>query len=647
MTTFAAPEAAEATGPRHMRVPFVLTLLFLAMTLVPPARGNPNLEWSIAGVAGGLLLWQAVLWAIGRRTGRSFGLAFVPVKAHWVQASVQGVIFCYWAWYVDMVIAEVPLILSQVVFFYVLDALLSWSRGRTWRLGFGPLPIVISTNLLLWFEHDVYFLQYMMLLCGALAKNFVTWERDGRRTHIFNPSAFGQSFVAIFLIATGTTTALTKGTEIAITFEVPHMLIVIFLMGLIVQHLFQVTLMTFTAVLALVGLNMLYTQFTGLYFFVNANIAAPIFLGVHLLLTDPSTSPRSYIGRALFGALYGCGYFVLYRILDNYDVPLFWDKLLPVPILNLCVPLIDRFVRLSVLGRLNARWEGVGSKGMNLLHMLGWTAVMAALLTTGFIESKDHPGNSVKMWKEAYINDRPHAGPSLVKLLRAHSEDGGSGDAYNELGLMHMNGDVLEQDPAMAAYYFQQACDLRSAHGCVNFAIQYLFRGETLADADETLMMAFDLLEAECEVGEVEHEHSCFLAAHAYETGRGRPQDNRRAFELYARAAQRGDPYSLKGVARVALQTQDPRFSVRGVAGALAPLAEAGDAEAMYYLAYMHITGIGVTRDVPHGIVILQRACAAGLDDACEALQADELPPFRRPLMVVPGWSTAWPLDDA
>ncbi|MGE0862742.1 MAG: hypothetical protein AB7P34_02475, partial [Vicinamibacterales bacterium] len=36
-------------------------------------------------------------------------------------------------------------------------------------------------------------------------KAFVRWERDGRRVHIFNPSAFSLALFSVVLLATGTT----------------------------------------------------------------------------------------------------------------------------------------------------------------------------------------------------------------------------------------------------------------------------------------------------------------------------------------------------------------------------------------------------------------------------------------------------------
>lgn len=56
-----------------------------------------------------------------------------------------------------------------------------------------------------------------------------------------------------------------------------------------------------------------------------------MFLGLHLLVTDPSTSPRTPLGRAIFGVLYGVGVFGLYALLGAFGLPTFYDKLLCMP----------------------------------------------------------------------------------------------------------------------------------------------------------------------------------------------------------------------------------------------------------------------------------------------------------------------------
>jgi Na+-translocating ferredoxin:NAD+ oxidoreductase RnfD subunit len=84
---------------------------------------------------------------------------------------------------------------------------------------------------------------------------------------------------------------------------------------MVVQNFFRVTLMTFAAALVMIACNLLYTQVTGVYLFASSNLPAAAFLGLHLLMTDPSTSPRSNVGRTLFGAGYGLGYVIAFEVL--------------------------------------------------------------------------------------------------------------------------------------------------------------------------------------------------------------------------------------------------------------------------------------------------------------------------------------------
>ena len=80
-----------------------------------------------------------------------------------------------------------------------------------------------------------------------------------------------------------------QGQEIAFTFAYPpHIYMEIFLVGLVVQALFSVTPITLSAVTVLYGLNAAYTYITGSHQFVDSNIPVLVFLGAHLLVTDPA-----------------------------------------------------------------------------------------------------------------------------------------------------------------------------------------------------------------------------------------------------------------------------------------------------------------------------------------------------------------------
>lgn len=622
--------------------------LFLAILACPLVHAEAMLVRTMLGVAGVLGVWLAVLWARARATGHPLRVEFVPVRSHYVQGMVQTIILSYWGWYVRDVQLESPLIIAQVLYLTMLDALLSWSRGRGWRLGFGAMPIVLSTNLLLWFHHDVYYLQFVMITIGALGKQFVTWERDGRRTHIFNPSVFGQFTVAMALILTGTSNDLTRGQWIASTFEAPHyMILVIFLLGLGVQSLFGVTLMTLAAAGTLWVLNLVYTEITGLYFFVTVNIAATIFLGLHLLITDPATTPRTNLGKLVFGALYGLGYFILFRVLDLLEVPVFWDKLLPVPILNLLAPALDRMARAGAIGRFNERWQSIlKPKWMNVVHMTVWAAIFSTMLLMGFLGfgTDHHPGSSVMFWKRAYADGRQHAGHSLVMAAGARAEGMGDPDALNELGVICVEGmgDIVEPNRAKAADYFARAAERGSIHGANNVVAQRVFLGE--AASNEIVTLALSMLDAECK--QERNPLGCYLIGVALEFGRaGLEQDHFLAAAYYT-VAGKNNVFSAKGLARLVLSGHtEAEIDTRSMSIVLGDAADGGDAEACWYLAHLLHSGTGVRPDEVRAREYLDKACALGLEEACIPADAP-FPEYRVPThMARPAWSTAYPID--
>ncbi len=539
----AAPRDAGPRWQRFPALPLALTAVLCAFTLFPPVRSNPRLVASFLGTGAVLLAWMLVLCAGVRLWGQRFRIEFArPLKSHYIQASMQLCIYAYWGWYWRKVYAEAPLILGQLVFLYAFDALLTWSRGRAWRLGFGPLPIILSTNVFIWFRDDLYALQFLMVATGALGKEFIRWNRDGKRTHIFNPSAFTLMVFSIALLATGRTDD-TWVKEIAATFaRPPHIYLVVFLLGLVVQYFFSVTLVTLSAVAMLCVLNLAYLWTAGTYYFVSSNIPAAVFIGLTFLVTDPSTSPRSNAGRIMFGALYGLLSFIGLGILDHYGAPAAYDKLLPIPILNLLVPWIDRRAQAGVVGRFN-RWQSAfHARKLNLVHMGCWVALFSVMLGTGYVDAP-HEGASVAFWKQASRDGRPDARRGLLRVLRFHA-DGGSGDAWNQLGLIYAEGQLVGKDPAVSAHCFARAFELGSPDGCKNLVTQYFFtEGPWPGEGVEG---ALDQLEREANEGL--DGRSCFLIGCAYEIGKGRPVDGAAAAVFYEKGCARRDPLACKAM---------------------------------------------------------------------------------------------------
>jgi TPR repeat protein len=390
---------------------------------------------------------------------------------------------------------------------------------------------------------------------------------------------------------------------------------VVFGLGLIVQFLFSVTLMTLSATISLVLLNLLYTAVTGVYLFVDSNIPIAVFLGLHLLMTDPSTSPRTDLGKVIFGGLYGLGVFVVYSWLFDAGAPRFYDKLLAVPLLNLSVHLMDRFANWCVPARI-ADWRTtLRPETLNRCYMVVWAIVFGTMIYTGFIQAP-HPGESIALWKQACENDQPRACRNLLAMLRDASVRG-SGEALNELGIMYVEGNHVSKDASQATYYFAESCRRGHPEGCANASIQFLFHG--VARSTEEAVKALDYLEQN--PGALKAGRSFYLLGFAYENGRGRPVNLKKAGASYSRGCDAGDVTSCKQLARLSLQPQSDMAQRQQGAAALEKACALGDAESCLYLAQMYHTGGGVPPDESRARLLLEKACQLGAKPACTLLE--------------------------
>ena len=461
------PPPGAAPSLRGLWVPAGATLALLLLALQPRVQANPVLLGSFLGAAAVLAVWQVTLHLRLRRASAGRSLELVLRPQHYLQALVQLSVFAYWGWYWRPVYDFAGLLLAQLAFAYAFDILLAWSRREGYTLGFGPFPIIFSTNLFLWFRDDWFYLQFLLIAVGFLGKEFVRWSRDGRKRHIFNPSAFSLGLFSAVLILTGTSD-LTWGQDIASTLTLaPRIYLFLFLLGLVVMYFFSITLVAGAAAATLFGLSALYSALEGVPYFVDSEIPAAVFLGLHLLVTDPSTSPRTPLGKTLFGAGYGLSVFVLYSLLGTLGAPTFYDKLLAVPILNLSVQAIDSLVqsigRRGVLARLRPM---LPPRRLNLLHMGVWVLLFASLTAAGKTDGR-HTGDSIPFWEGACEEGRRNACRRLVQLEISYCADN-SAWACNELGAHFAAGRIVAADPERAYGYFSRACELRFQAGCVN-----------------------------------------------------------------------------------------------------------------------------------------------------------------------------------
>jgi hypothetical protein len=479
----------SARGAFALNGGFVAGLLVLSQLAVLQPR--PVVRTSIVAVALMLLAWSVLLFGVLRRR-QKVTFEVVLRRQHYLQACLQGTLILYWGYYWREVYHAAPLIVAQLLFAYAFDSLLAWTHRRTWALGFGPFPVVFSITLFFWFKDEWFYLQFGLVALGFLAKEFLRWNRDGINTHIFNPSSFPLAVVSVFLLV-AKATEMTWGIQVAQTeFYPPQMYLAIFLIGMPGQFLFGVTPMTMSAIVTTFVCSAIYYAATGIFFFSDAHVPIAVFLGMTLLFTDPATSPRTEVGRVLYGVLYGLTTVVLYDLLLRFGMPGFYDKLLQVPLLNLSAKLLDRVAQTPLLSLVPRR--------RYLAYMSVWAVAFAAMSATGYL-GDTHPGQYLPFWQQACAANTRTACEDLYFQEDGYCEDG-SGWACNEVGIL-----LAEHyaNPRRAAMSFERACALLFSAGCDNGAA--IDKGGTLRrEAPTVADYQFILTGSKGPLPEREHE---------------------------------------------------------------------------------------------------------------------------------------------
>ena len=240
------------------------------------------------------------------------------------------------------------------------------------------------------------------------------------------------------------------------------------MIGLFAMYFFSTTLVSACTAITMLTLSGLYTHFTGVYWFVDSGIPIAVFLGLHLLITDPSTSPRTLTGKAIFGICYGTLVFAGYGILAQLGWPTFYDKLLPVPILNLCVRMIDRLVASPVFARWNSGSVAIrlSPARLNVAFMAVWITFFIVVNRVGIL-GDTHPGHQVPFWQQACSEGR-RDGCRILQRVEEQYCSLGSGWACNEYGINLIEGKVFPANPFAGAQMLSTACRLGTPEACGN-----------------------------------------------------------------------------------------------------------------------------------------------------------------------------------
>jgi len=239
----------------------------------------------------------------------------------------------------------------------------------------------------------------------------------------------------------------------------------LFLVALPGQFLFGVTTMTMSAVLTTYLFGLCYYALTGTYYFFDSYIPIAIFLGMHLLFTDPSTAPRTDLGRMIFGVLYGISTIALYALLGVAGLPPFYDKLLQVPLLNLSVKWIDKVVRSEAVRRFDPATIGrsLSVSRRNLAYMSIWAIVFTIMSAAQGVGDR-HRGQWIPFWQQACQQERAGACRYLAQMHATYCR-ATSGWSCNELGILLAD---KEMDRAGAVASIERGCDLGFQPACAN-----------------------------------------------------------------------------------------------------------------------------------------------------------------------------------
>lgn len=296
-------------------------------------------------------------------------LVSVHMKAtHLLPAMLQLTLLAYWGLHWEGLFGHLHFILIELVFAYALEALLSLWVLRRWRLSFGVLPIVLSTNLFV--QYDSLEELYMIAIALTVAVSSKILIRPGGR-HVFNPSALGLAVLGVLWLCMDGSSDLYASRfwelpdgdiahELALA---PNMAEAILLAAMVAHLRVPVVLISLSAFIAMFLLGPLFQPVA------PSAHWAPILLVLVLLITDPATSPRTPGGRLLFGFAVGSSILLLSVLLTVNGVSDFYAKVLPIPLANALVPTFDRLGH-----KLQERWRFIEAR-FNRWHVAAWFLV--------------------------------------------------------------------------------------------------------------------------------------------------------------------------------------------------------------------------------------------------------------------------------
>ncbi|MBI3782609.1 MAG: hypothetical protein HY270_04330 [Deltaproteobacteria bacterium] len=289
---------------------------------------------------------------------------------HLLPATLQCILFAYWATYWWPVVEHVPVLALQLAAAYGIDFLLGWTLRRQYGPTLGPVPVVLSANLFVWFGDN--FLCYLLVIAVALvSKVFLV----ARRRHIFNPSVLG---LAVFGVLTVVLPAQFRYQDISHDFNrPPYMAHLIVLLALVPQIRLRTAPVALGASVAMLATMLIVYALIG-YRGGPSPWWPPWLLAITLLAGDPATIPAATASRLLFGLTLGVLFYVVSRVMLVYPGTDIFSKIIPIPIANSMVPWFDRGAVW-----LEARWPRLCQEDTNRAYVVAWIALSLFMLIGG------------------------------------------------------------------------------------------------------------------------------------------------------------------------------------------------------------------------------------------------------------------------
>jgi len=367
----------------------ILLLGSFALLFAPPVAASEP-AWRVMLICSAALS-IAFLYFLFERGLRPDCVIDLDVrKTHFVQAIAQGSIYFFVGIYYPGVAQWAPFIIYQLIVAFVFDFLVSVFRHNRYKLGFQVFPIVLSINLFMWFKPEYYAGQLAMIVAAILAKNYIVRTVEGRSRHIFNPSALPMAITTVLIVLMLNAEYMLNTNNVVTSYLLaPHFQLFVFVMGMFSHLAGRVSFISLGAVATLFIVDGVFTAIAGLP--PMGDILQPsVFVGITLLVTDPVTSPKTRTGQLIYGSLYGIMIVIGYITLNHFGFPRYYDKILPVPILNFLAPYLDR-IKVPLWGPMKSPvWQGTWAPAalyaVVFLAMLP-TVERAFLRRTYFIEN--------------------------------------------------------------------------------------------------------------------------------------------------------------------------------------------------------------------------------------------------------------------